>query len=235
MKKIVSIMTASVISAGITYYFSNYIREPVKDCVANRLEIASVKADSFLFARQNNSPVPIKSTLDLNLKRETVTSAVSKNVTKKSELPVDQPNLQESVDALAATNRRANEFNHYLAELLKTKENNLLDDMEKKFAAEAVDIEWSYDYAEKIQQLFRSSDDLSRIYPETIQCKTSRCKINIPASSTEQANRISEVFMRAITNTDSAINSSVLVTAHDDVHGTISLYVARGGDVILFQ
>lgn len=96
--------------------------------------------------------------------------------------------------------------------------------LEQEFEAEEVDYEWAAEQETKLSELVYSSNDLEQYAIDSIECKSSRCKINLPATDTTQANEISERFIQTIAS-DGELAKNIRVIVSPDGKGGVNFFV----------
>jgi hypothetical protein len=231
VKSTIQMMMFGFMTSGVTYLYMDFHRPEAIACALSNTNLSaqSITSNSPISAQKTNNIAPIVDTT-----HRVVTKKIKESASMDNRPDDKKDGFHNDVSAAVASSERVREFSHYL-QVLAEKDSSLLQDMEKKFTEEPINTEWSDTHAEKLQLLFRTDTSLSRIYPETIQCKSDRCKISIPVSSTDEANTISETFMKALNDKHSSINNSVVITTQDDAKAMMNLYVARNAEINLFQ
>lgn len=95
------------------------------------------------------------------------------------------------------------------------------------FEKEPVDSAWASDHQLSLDHFFRTDTELQSIIPQSIECKTSICKISITASEDNERNKISSHLLNALRNNKSNIPVKVLFDTSDI---GIDIYLPRSID-----
>lgn len=126
-------------------------------------------------------------------------------------------------------------FAEYLSSFKSTSPEEINRDLEKKFETEAIDYPWADNHEKKLQYLFVTNENLSKFVPESVTCKATRCQIKIPISNIEESNQVMEGISKALADTYPGSRQPMIVTLPDPSTGFVDFYVARDGDVRLYQ
>jgi len=103
----------------------------------------------------------------------------------------------------------------------------------REFEQETIDNSWSSQYQNQLSYFFRSDDQLHDVVPQSIECRSSRCRISIAVASQQHFNQVSNLLIKRITSGDhNGITPKVLVSPEME-QGTLQLYVARDTQVSL--
>lgn len=95
------------------------------------------------------------------------------------------------------------------------------------FEKEPVDPAWASDHQLSLDHFFRTDTELQSIIPQSIECKTSICKISITASEDNERNKISSHILNSLRNNKSNIPVKVLFDTSDI---GIDIYLPRSND-----
>lgn len=102
------------------------------------------------------------------------------------------------------------------------------------FENEAVDIDWSSEQQKNIEDLIRNSKETYDIAPTSIECRSSRCKITISGSNTEQAMHAFQSIQAATKNGEAGLPNEVMFT-NNAKSAAFEFYVPRDESVNMYQ
>lgn len=149
---------------------------------------------------------------------------------EKTTLPDSQPNEPTFTLAEIESQQRAQaEIDAHIARISQTKNlASLNSELEKEFDNEAIDYDWAAEHEETLTEVFYTEESLAQYAVNNIECKTTKCKINFPASDIAQANEISEKFTQALMNSDAGKDGFGVIISPDSTGG-VNMFINRSG------
>lgn len=181
---------------------------------------------------QENSD--LKKTIDLLLKNPTLNHskpAIGHEVDTTEPQDKNSKEISEHYKIF----KRTEELSKYISSLPDSEPTALYRDLDSKFASEPIDYNWSYDYEEKLHDLFANNELLKNSIPEVITCKTNKCQIKFRISDSEQANQVTANFADKLHSSELDINKVEVIAASDLNQGLLSLYVTRNSELKAYE
>ncbi|GGY61053.1 hypothetical protein GCM10011613_00500 [Cellvibrio zantedeschiae] len=104
--------------------------------------------------------------------------------------------------------------------------------IKNNFANESVDSSWANPYQHQLENFFTES--FADIHPQYIECRSTRCRITIPASDQKKSSELSQTLTQGIFNNNAGITKKIFIepTTND---GTLNFYLARNDNINLLQ
>jgi len=168
------------------------------------------------------------------------TSAVAVNCEPGS---VVQEVVEQKVEAFKAefiaeqtVMQRSREFGEKMDQ--KIRENpsyRLADDLEQQFTLQPVDIHWADEYENRLSDVFLSTDDMRHFYPDNIECKSDRCKLQIRVADTVEGSQVASRFAELLIAQQDQFPSSRFMTSLDETLGVMNVYLVRSDEVELIR
>lgn len=149
---------------------------------------------------------------------------------EKTTLPDSQPNEPTFTLAEIESQQRAQaEIDAHIARISQTKNlASINSELEKEFDNEAIDYDWAAEHEDTLTEVFYTEESLAQYAVNNIECKTTKCKINFPASDIAQANEISEKFTQALMNSDAGKDGFGVIISPDSTGG-VNMFINRSG------
>jgi hypothetical protein len=107
--------------------------------------------------------------------------------------------------------------------------------VENRFYAEEWNQEWAGDQERSIRNLVGMNEDLRGVTPPQVTCRSKNCQVIFSASSQEQVQRVTEMFMQAATRGDASKKDRVVSFFPDSSMKRVVFYLSDEGNMDLFQ
>lgn len=98
------------------------------------------------------------------------------------------------------------------------------------FDGESVDAEWAPQYQEEITTMFGDAEALSQVSVNSIECRTSMCRVVVFTPTLVEANQLNSVFYATIGNYKGGMfKNSNIMGLNNFANGVTALYIAKPG------
>lgn len=163
--------------------------------------------------------------------QEECTPVASKTIVEKTKPEIAEASKElESLRAQLQMHEQRREF----AKLTEPgKAEALVASSRKEFEQEAIDTRWANQYQNQLSNFFRTDDQLNDVVPQSIECRSSRCRISIAVGSQQQFNQVASKLINTITSGKHSDITAKALVSPDMEEGVLQLYVARDQQVNL--
>lgn len=148
-----------------------------------------------------------------------------------SESAADAPNYEQD----QANVTSAMELTAYLSTFSARSPADIGNDVSNKFNRESIDYSWASGHETKLAAMFTESETLSEFVPEDISCKTTRCRVTVPAHNHEKSNQIMQHITHAMEKNTLGLEQTTVLTIPNPSTGFVDFYIARDSTVRLYQ
>ncbi len=114
------------------------------------------------------------------------------------------------------------------------KENAVYEKATQLFEAEAIDVEWANSYEKSLRSMFAGHSGLMRVSVNTINCRTSMCRIEVFTPRDADADYFTAMFYNALDNFHEGALKAEASIARRMEQGVTSVYIARKGYTLGF-
>lgn len=104
--------------------------------------------------------------------------------------------------------------------------------IKSNFAVEEIDTAWASKNQLQLESFFK--DSFTDIFPQYIECRSTRCRITIPVADQKKMSVLSEKLMQGIFHNEKGIARNIVIEPNTN-DGTLNFYLARNDEVNLFK
>jgi hypothetical protein len=180
------------------------------------------------YFKVNNSLVADNKTASMPTCSETITNQGSQEKTLVSEtsqkkvLPQGEINTgHQEQDKTALLVKEITDFQKFASAIPNTDISSYAPDT---FKNEPVDSYWASDYQLMLDNYFRNEPELNNLIPQSIECKTSLCKISFAITDAQEQNSVSMQFLSVLKNNKNKIPVQVLFGNNPEA---LDIYIPR--------
>jgi len=154
----------------------------------------------------------------------------SANSSNSSQHSVEAPNnitVTKALEKQASMQAQFQEFNNAFAN-----GRDPIATIKANFAGEVVDNAWASKNQLQLESFFK--DSFTDIYPQYIECRSTRCRITIPVADQKKMSVLSEKLMQGILHNEKGIARNIVIEPNTN-DGTLNFFLARNDEVNLFK
>lgn len=111
---------------------------------------------------------------------------------------------------------------------------DLVSELLTRFEQEEVDVAWAYQQEIVVRDFFLDHPALAGVSPNSIECKTNRCRIQLPLVNIEDGNEISAAISSAISSSPEFSKYSIAAGFNYE-RALLEIYLPRNADFNLMQ
>jgi hypothetical protein len=160
----------------------------------------------------------------------TTTAIVSHNNSAKNLPDADNKPNEEYLRAALAAYDDAHNFSALLTN------HSWLDLTEKaktQFKDEQIDSNWASEYSLKLDNYFLNSPELSSLYYQGIECRSTRCLVSVSLSSPEELSSVTEKISTSIRKNSAGIPQKILFTESSNSYSLEFFLVRTDEDALI--
>lgn len=231
-KKVVLLSVFSIFIFPTGFYTSEFFQDASKP-----VQVTAPKTPNNNYTNEENFSAKILALEQENASLKNTLSA--RKVTSELMLAQPTPTLNQANFDLA-TQQKIEKLSADLSEKLAKKMQqspgyHLNADLAEQFSQEPIDSDWALQHESKLHDFINSQEKLRNITPESITCRTEKCRIRVPIANLSEANETAMTLVNSLNANNDISSARRALSAIDTKQGIVDIYIAKNAEVNLLK